>query len=128
MNPRAAYALAALAIFAIEVIIALFVRDHFVRPYLGDVLAVALVYLVFRASGFSRRISAILTLLIATAIEMTQAFDLLGATGLGDNAIARIVLGGAFDPVDFACYAAGLLLVICIETAVKAARRKRARP
>lgn len=32
MKPRAAYAFAALAIFLIEVLIALFVRDSFIRP------------------------------------------------------------------------------------------------
>ena len=46
---RWGYALAALVLFAVEVVIALFVRDAFVRPYLGDVLAVMLVYAVLRA-------------------------------------------------------------------------------
>jgi hypothetical protein len=46
---NAPYAITALAIFAIEVLIALFVRDAFIRPYLGDVLAVALVHTALRA-------------------------------------------------------------------------------
>ena len=36
---RWSYALAAALLFAVEVAIALYVRDRFVRPYLGDVLA-----------------------------------------------------------------------------------------
>jgi hypothetical protein len=48
MTFRPAYALAALIIFAIEVCIALFVHDGFIRPYVGDVLAVALVYAALR--------------------------------------------------------------------------------
>ncbi len=40
---RKGYALAAAILLAIEILIALFVRDRLVRPYLGDALAVALV-------------------------------------------------------------------------------------
>jgi hypothetical protein len=44
MTFRPSYALAALAVFAIEVIIALFVHDGLVRPFVGDSLAIVLVY------------------------------------------------------------------------------------
>ena len=44
------YALAAVILFAIEVVIALYVRDRFVRPHLGDTLAVLLVYCGLRAT------------------------------------------------------------------------------
>ncbi|MET0287217.1 MAG: DUF2809 domain-containing protein, partial [Polyangiales bacterium] len=38
------YAAHALALFLVEVAIALWVHDDFVRPYVGDVLVVPLVY------------------------------------------------------------------------------------
>ena len=41
---RAFYAAAFLILLAIEVLIALFVHDRFVRPYLGDVIVVIVVY------------------------------------------------------------------------------------
>ena len=37
MTIRAVYAAIALALLVVEVLIALFVNDGFVRPYLGDV-------------------------------------------------------------------------------------------
>ena len=46
---RPAYAFATLIIFLIEVLIALYVRDAFVRPFGGDILAVILVYTGLRA-------------------------------------------------------------------------------
>ena len=49
MQRRAAYGIAALILLVVEVLIALFVNDQFVRPYLGDVLAVVLVYASLRA-------------------------------------------------------------------------------
>lgn len=124
MKPRAAYAFAALAIFAIEVLVALFVRDNFIRPYVGDVLAVALVYTALRAAtplGLWPTIA--LTLAIAFAVELAQLFNLLDATGLRGSQVARIVLGGSFDPTDLVAYFAGAALVVLGEARM-AGRRK----
>ncbi|MDE6031460.1 MAG: DUF2809 domain-containing protein, partial [Oscillospiraceae bacterium] len=41
---RLLYAAVFAVLFGVEVVIALFVHDRFVRPYLGDVLAVVTVY------------------------------------------------------------------------------------
>ena len=43
MKKRIFYIISFLVIFCIEVLIALYVRDNFVRPYIGDVLVVVLV-------------------------------------------------------------------------------------
>ena len=40
---RMGYGLAALLILVIEVLIALFVRDRFIRPYGGDILVTLLI-------------------------------------------------------------------------------------
>ena len=44
MKKRIFYIISFLVIFCIEVLIALYVCDNFVRPYIGDVLVVVLVY------------------------------------------------------------------------------------
>ena len=44
MKKRIFYIISFLVIFCIEVFIALYVRDSFVRPYMGDALVVVLVY------------------------------------------------------------------------------------
>jgi hypothetical protein len=105
---RSTYALAAIAVFAVEVAIAFFAHDRFVRPYVGDSLAVVLVYLALRASRPMRMEAAIaMALAIAFAIEVGQLFGLVGALGLGASRVARIILGGGFDPMDFIAYIAG---------------------
>jgi len=117
---RKAYALAAIFLFVVEVLIALFVRDQFVRPYLGDVLAVMLVYAVLRAATPMGVASALcVALAIALVIEVAQALNLLGALGLADNRFARIVLGGAFDMLDMAAYLAGGAAILAIEIAAR---------
>ncbi|RYE02430.1 MAG: DUF2809 domain-containing protein [Sphingomonadales bacterium] len=110
------YALLALGLFLIEVAIAVFVRDRFVRPYLGDAIAVILVYAALRAVfriGPAR--AAAVALLIACAIEMAQYFRLLDVLGLAENLMARTVLGYGFEPADFIAYAAGALIVLVVE-------------
>ena len=120
---NAPYVVAAVLLLFIEVLIALFVRDAFVRPYLGDVLAVALVYAALRAVTPLRLVAALgVTLGIAFAIEFAQLFGLLGVLGLGDNRLARIVLGGVFDVADLAAYVAGAVVIVMAEMGL---RRKR---
>lgn len=116
MSARTVYAVLAFCLFAIEVAIALFVHDGFIRPYVGDVLAVAMVYTALRAGTPLGTVPAItLTLTIALLIEIAQALNLLGALGLAGNQLARIVLGGVFDWLDLAAYAAGACLILAAE-------------
>ena len=116
MKVRRIYAIAALLLFAVEVLIALFVRDVFVRSYIGDVLAVMLVYSALRTMTPLGATTAIaVTLAIAAAIEIAQALNVLGALGLGDNQIARTVFGGVFDWLDIAAYLVGAAAVLALE-------------
>ncbi|MCW3838276.1 DUF2809 domain-containing protein [Sphingomonas canadensis] len=113
---RPGYALAAAAIFAVEVLIALFVRDRFVRPYLGDVLAVVLVYAGLRAITPLRVVPAALAALgVAFAVELGQLAGLVHLLGLGSSPVARTVLGTGFDPADLLAYTAGAGIVVVAE-------------
>lgn len=110
------YALLALGLFLIEVAIALFVRDRFVRPYLGDTLAVILVYAGLRAIfRIDVTQAAALAFLIAVAIEFGQLFHVLDLLELQGNPIARTVLGYGFEVKDILAYAAGALIVLAAE-------------
>lgn len=116
MQNRLFYALAGAVIFTIEVLIALFVHDDLVRPYIGDVLAVVLVYLGLRAvTPLPVLPAVIITLGVAAAIEFAQLFHMLDALGLSHSRLARVVLGGVFDLKDLACYAVGALVVLVVE-------------
>ena len=108
MTFRLPHALATLGLFAIETAIALFVHDSFVRPHVGDILAVVLVYLALRAVTRLPRLGAVLAAFaVACAVEIGQAFDLVDRLGLGGSALARCVFGTGFDPWDFLAYLAG---------------------
>ncbi len=116
MKIRPSYVLATIALFALEIAIALFVHDRLIRPHIGDSLAVILLYLALRAITPLRvPPAAALALAIAFVIEFGQLFGLIGALGLRDNIAARFLLGAGFDPIDFIAYTAGALVVLAVE-------------
>jgi hypothetical protein len=117
---RPRYALAALAVFALEVAIALFVDDAFVRPLVGDALAVVLVYLILRAATPLRpRVALAAALGVAVLVELGQFVGLGELLGLGGNAVARVVLGTTLDPVDLLFYAFGAVGVALLDPSVR---------
>lgn len=113
---RPGYALAALALFLVEVAIALWVKDRFIRPYGGDVLATILVYLALRVVTDLRVMPAALAALaISFLVEIAQALDLVTWLGLSHNQTARTVFGTSFAVGDLAAYSAGAIMVIIVE-------------
>lgn len=91
-------------------------RDRFVRPYLGDVLAVILVYAGLRAVlGVSVGQAVAAALVIAFAVELGQLIGILDMLGLRGNAVARVVLGAGFEVKDLIAYLAGAGIVLLAE-------------
>ncbi len=110
------HAVAAALLLVVEIAIALFVRDSFVRPYLGDVLAVILVYCGLRAVlPLAPWQAAGLAFGIATVIEFGQLIGILDMLGLRGNVIARTVLGSGFEWKDFLAYGAGAVIPLLTE-------------
>ena len=97
-----------IGILSIEVLIALFVRDRFIRPFLGDVLVVCLIYF-FVASFIRVPFTKLLVgvLLFAFGVEFSQYFGLAEWIGCQDNSICQIILGATFDWLDLLAYLAG---------------------
>jgi len=116
-------AIATLVLLLVEIAIALFVRDAIVRPYVGDGLAVMLVYAGLRTITRLGVVPATLAaLLIAFGIEFAQYFHLLDHIGLSGNRWARIILGSGFDLRDFVAYTAGATATLSIERYRRASR------
>lgn len=113
---RTCYFILTILIFAIEVLIALFVHDRFIRPYFGDFLVVILLYCGFRSFLNIRPFpTAIGVFLIACTIEALQYFHLVNRLGLSHSRLARIVLGSSFEWTDIVTYAAGILCTLLVE-------------
>lgn len=107
------YFLLTVLLFAIEVCIALFVRDSFVRPYLGDVLVVILIYCFIKSFLNVPVIkTATAVLLFAFCIETLQYFLIVEKLNLQHNNLAKTVIGTSFAWEDIWAYIVGILMVI----------------
>lgn len=92
-----------LAALGAEILIALFVHDNFIRPYVGDILAVICVYFLVRIIFVKTRYLSIPVTLFAFCVELVQITNL-------SELLPRpldIIVGGTFDFIDLLCYLIG---------------------
>lgn len=107
MKKRLLYAAAFVLLFGIEALIALFIHDRFVRPYLGDVLAVVTVYCGARIVFVNKpRFLSVWVTVLAFVVELLQLTDLSEHVG----SIFAVILGSTFDFADLLCYTVGGIL------------------
>ncbi|PZQ98335.1 MAG: DUF2809 domain-containing protein [Flavobacterium psychrophilum] len=110
------YFFAAVILFIIEVLIALYVHDAIIRPYVGDFLVVILLYCGVKA--FVRIPcfpAAIGVLLFAYVIEILQYFQIVHRLGLQDSKLATVVIGSSFEWIDIIAYTAGCVSIIIFD-------------
>ena len=113
---RITYFLLFFVLLLTEVLIALFVRDRFVRPYIGDVLVTMLICSFIRIF-IPNKLSwlSVYVFAFAALVEIGQYFRLVEILGLEQSKFFRTVLGTTFSPADLICYAAGCALFFGIE-------------
>lgn len=111
-------------LFLIEVGIAIFIKDKFIRPYLGDVLVVILIYSFVKSFlKISVCKAALVVLLLAFTIEILQYCSLVEKLKLQHNTIAKTVIGTSFSWEDILAYIAGILIVLVAEKQFNPAKR-----
>lgn len=114
------YLILALLIFSVEILIALFVHDNFVRPYVGDFLVVILIYSFLRSFlNLSVRTVAVISLLFCYLIETLQYFNIAEKLGLQNSKPAAIIIGNSFSWTDIFAYTAGILFVLLSEKMIQ---------
>lgn len=103
-------------IFGIEVLIAFYVTDNFVRPYLGDVLVVILIYCFLKSFlKLPVLVAALLVLAFSFAIEYLQFLHIVEKLGLEKSKMARTVIGTSFGWIDLLAYIVGIAIVLIVE-------------
>lgn len=108
---RIGYALATVSIFLTELLIALFVQDNFIRPYVGDMLVVVLIYTCVRIILPEKpRLLPFYVFLFAALVEGLQRINIVELLGLSDNRFFSVLIGTTFDWKDIACYGVGCVL------------------
>lgn len=117
---RLFYALVSLIILGIEILIALYVDDKFIRPFGGDILVVILlgcIVRIFSPNGIP--LLALWVFLFSVAVEIAQHFDIVNLLGLGDITFFVILMGTQFSFIDIICYAAGCAIFFISDVIIK---------
>lgn len=113
------YIISFIIIFLIELCIALFVHDAIIRPYIGDILVVILMY-TFIKSFVKKPIKhlPVYLFLFSALVEISQYFHLVNLLHLQNNKVMLIIMGNSFDIKDIICYLIGSILLIVWDTAL----------
>lgn len=115
MKKRTGYILSFLALLLIECLIGAFMRDSFIRPYVGDMLVTVLLCCLvrcFRPEG--SRWLPLWVFAFSAAVEVLQLLALPARLGL-ENTVLAIALGSTFDWKDILCYLIGCALFAAAE-------------
>ncbi|MEO1216544.1 MAG: DUF2809 domain-containing protein [Bacteroidota bacterium] len=110
------YFLACILLLLVEVLIAAFAKDSFIRPYVGDFLVVMLIYAFLKSfTHLSVWQAAMGSLVFSYLVEFSQYLGLIKWLGLKNNLAAKLILGNAFSWEDMLAYTLGILLVLIVE-------------
>ena len=119
MKKRLPYILCFLVLLGTELIIGTFVRDTFIRPYVGDMLVAmllcSLAKIVFPRAGWKLTASVFA---FSTAVELVQLLNLPQRLGFEGSALS-VAMGSVFDWADLVCYLIGCVLFRLADTMFK---------
>ena len=122
---RKGYFILVIILFAIEVLIALFMHDSIIRPYGGDFLVVILIYCFLKAFLNTPVLkTAIAVLVFSYTVEILQYFNIVNWLGLEKSRLARIIIGSSFEWIDLLAYTLGIAVVLIVEIFLNPAEKK----
>lgn len=108
---RLIYAGAFVILTGIEILIGMFVHDSFVRPYLGDVLVVMVLYCLVRIFVPDKiRMLPLYLFLFVAGVEVLQGLQIADKLGI-TSPVLRTMIGTVCDVKDILCYAVGCALL-----------------
>lgn len=119
MKKRIIYLILFGIIFIIECLIAIFLKQGFIRENVGDILVVPCIYALLRVV-FPQNIKylALYVLIFAIIVEILQLLNITTILS-NNNKILSIVLGGTFDVKDIICYIIGFVSIIVASKVMK---------
>lgn len=106
------YLLAFVVLLGIEVLIAIYVHDAFIRPYVGDILVVFVLYCTIRCIIPDKCwLMPLWIFIFAAFVECLQYFKLIQVLAVEENTVLRILIGSTFDIKDIVCYGIGCIIL-----------------
>ena len=110
MKKRPYYLIATIILLIIEVLIALYVHDDFIRPYVGVAIVVIVIYTFIRIFIPEKcRLLPLYIFIFAVVVEILQGIHIVNILGVEDNYFLRTLIGDSFDIKDILCYGVGCI-------------------
>lgn len=107
------YLLLSLSLLIIEISIAVFVKDQFIRPIFGDYLATILLFCIMATVlNYPKNMLILVALLVSYLIETLQFFNILQLMNLEKNKFLKIIIGNSFSWLDILAYTMGAITVL----------------
>lgn len=119
MKKRIIYLILFSIILISECLIAIFLKQGFIRENVGDILVVPCMYTLLRIL-FPQKIKylALYVLIFAIIVEILQLLNITTILS-NNNKILSIALGGTFDIKDIICYIIGFVSIIVVSKGMK---------
>lgn len=116
MKKRLKYITGFVTLLIVEILIALFVHDGFIRFYLGDVIVVWVVYCFIKIMlpEINSYLTSVSVMLFAFIVEFLQYINIVDILGLGNIKFFRVLIGTSFSTVDLLCYACGTIITLIL--------------
>lgn len=119
-NTNKTYLFISVILLIVEIVIAIFVKDQFIRPIFGDYLAsILLFYLLAMLLKMSLNKTAVISLSISYTIEGLQFIHILEILNLDKIKILNILVGNSFSWIDILAYTLGITTVVLIHNSKK---------
>lgn len=105
-----------ISLLLVEVLIAVFLHDDFIRPFVGDFLSsIVVFYFIKSFFNLDNFRAAMISLLFSYFIEALQFVHFLQFSGLKKYKIIAIMLGNSFSWGDMLAYTLGVWAVYLIQ-------------
>ncbi|WP_108172489.1 DUF2809 domain-containing protein [Christiangramia gaetbulicola] len=115
-NKRIYYWFGFTILLVIEIFIASYIKDDFIRPNLGDFLVVILIYcFLMDVSRISVIKGLITVLLFSFAVEFFQLINIVKVLQYQPPKIVMIILGSSFSVRDLLAYSLGVFTCLLLE-------------
>lgn len=111
-----AYFILTIVLFIIEFLIAIYAHDEIIRPFVGDLLVVILLYCLVKSVFNANTMGvAIGVLIFSYALETLQYFHIVELLGLSHLNWANILIGTSFEWMDLLMYTLGIIIILIIK-------------
>lgn len=98
----------------VEIVIGLYIKDDFIRPYMGDVLVIVVLTSFLRLFWLAKpKYLGVYVTFFAIAVEFMQLFHLDRLLHI-QGTLLGVIIGATFDWKDILCYLiSGAIFVVC---------------